>query len=57
MFKCNCCGALFDEPHRYESREYFWGMPCYEVFAECPECHEEDFDEYEDDEDEEEEEE
>lgn len=43
MFKCNCCGELFEEPKMIaESRGEYWGMPCYEKIAVSP-CCEEDF--------------
>lgn len=43
MFKCNCCGELFEEPKiLHESRGEYWGMPCYENIAVSP-CCEEDF--------------
>ena len=56
MFKCRCCGEIFEEPHirRYREAREFWGMSCYEEFVEetCPECGSEDFREYDEDEEE-----
>lgn len=56
MFKCRCCGEIFEEPHirRYKEAREFWGMSCYEEFVEetCPECGSEDFREYDEDEEE-----
>lgn len=59
MFKCECCGEIFEEPHIRVFKEYheFWGMSCYEALTEatCPECGSEDFREYDEDEEAEEE--
>ncbi len=43
MYKCDCCGKLFEEPKMIaESRGEYWGMSCYEKIAVSP-CCEEDF--------------
>lgn len=60
MFKCRCCGAIFEEPYVREWSEAreFWGSVCYEEFREetCPECGDYDFIEYNEDEEDEEDE-
>lgn len=46
MYKCNDCGAEFDEPESYsECVGEFWGMPAYEEFGQCPMCKSDDYDE------------
>jgi len=43
MYKCNCCGNIFEEPIVVrESRGEYWGMPCYEKITVSP-CCKEDF--------------
>ena len=43
MYKCDCCGKLFETPKMIaESRGEYWGVPCYEKIAVSP-CCEEDF--------------
>lgn len=58
MFKCRCCGKVFEEPYirKYKEEREFWGMPCYEEFVEetCPYCGDYDFREYDEDEEEDE---
>ena len=47
MFRCNCCGNIFEEPKLVmESRGEFWGSPAYESMYYCPFCGDEDFEEY-----------
>ena len=41
MYKCNECGAIFDEDDADYVREEvgeFWGTPAYMDFMKCPEC-------------------
>ena len=39
MYKCDCCGELFDEPIVIrESRGEYWGFPCYEELTVSPCC-------------------
>ena len=46
MYKCDCCGKLFETPKMIaESRGEYWGVPCYEKIAVSP-CCEEDVKEY-----------
>ena len=53
MFKCNECGAIFEETATWnESRGEFWGMPCSETMHGCPECFSTDYDEFEEGDDE-----
>lgn len=47
MYKCNCCGELFEEPEVIsveEDRGEYWGVPCSETmyYERCPHCGEED---------------
>ena len=47
MYKCNCCGELFEEPEVIsveEGRGEYWGVPCSETmyYERCPHCGEED---------------
>lgn len=45
-YKCNDCGAEFDEPDSYrECMGECWGQPAYETFYICPVCKSEDFEE------------
>lgn len=59
MYKCRCCGAIFEEPRirKYKEISEFWGIPRCELLVEmtCPECDDYDFREYDEDEEEEEE--
>lgn len=48
MYKCNDCGAMFDEPATYrECVGEFWGTPAFEEFGSCPVCESEDYEEVE----------
>lgn len=50
MFKCNCCGNIFEEGEEGTRREYigsFWGAPAYKEYDVCPSCRSDDFDEAE----------
>ena len=38
LYKCNDCGAIFEDPCIEYNHEYFWGAPCVEEFAVCPIC-------------------
>lgn len=45
-YKCHCCGAEFDDPHRY--REYHGEHDrTPEIWSCCPECGSTDFEEKE----------
>lgn len=45
-YKCNDCGAEFDEPETYsEYMGEFWGFPAYEEFGRCPVCESDDYEE------------
>lgn len=55
MYKCNDCGAIFDEPKEVqECMGEFWGAPAYDTFTYCPHCGSDDFEEYDEDEEDEE---
>lgn len=51
MYRCECCGARFDEPSRYPLRENLDGERGYEtrIAESCPWCGDEWFEEVEDD--------
>lgn len=52
MYRCNDCGAIFDDPQAVEEdRGEFWEMPCTETMYYCPCCESEDFDVYDPDDD------
>lgn len=52
MYRCEDCGEIFDFPKIiYENHGEFWGMPAYEKWAVCPNCHDNNFDEYYSDDD------
>ena len=41
MYKCSCCGELFESPKAVnESRGEFWGMPAFETMYYSPCCEE-----------------
>ena len=39
MFKCNECGAVFDEPRIFGEERPYGNGSATESFAECPRCH------------------
>lgn len=56
MYKCSCCGKIFDEPVKKFAYSEYWGAPAFDDYYESPCCGEW-FDEYEEDEESEDEEE
>lgn len=39
MLYCYCCNTTFETPKMVpESRGEFWGIPCWEDMAYCPNC-------------------
>lgn len=49
MFRCDCCGGLFEQPYEYDEKMEYWGMPCYEHWSVSP-CCSEGYEEYDEDE-------
>lgn len=43
MYKCRCCGYVFEEPHVYYEAHGFTGGP-FEEWIVCPNCYDTDFD-------------
>ena len=47
MFKCECCGEIFEEPNRKKyCVGYYGSAPAYDTESTCPHCGEDNFDEY-----------
>jgi hypothetical protein len=38
MWRCDNCGAEFEEPRKYQEKYEFWGSTCYREFPCCPGC-------------------
>lgn len=50
MFKCEDCGATFEEVSTYqECVGEYWGAPAYETFGCCPRCKSTEFEEVSED--------
>lgn len=51
MYKCECCGAVFDEPVHEDAGYFMYNHMVHDV---CPECGNDEFEEMEEEEEEDE---